>query len=86
MLQKITCHSSYHHLHHHHSQQPEKCVSCQLDCVIYKRAMKSKTKIEILQTWRMAFAFSKIAVTLTLAVGPDLTVGFSVAVGLRLND
>lgn len=38
-------------------------------------------------TWRMAFAFSKIAVTLTWVAGPGvLVVGFDVTVRLRLND
>lgn len=34
----------------------------------------------------MAFAFSKIAVTLTLAAGPGVVVDFSVTVRLRLKD
>jgi len=36
--------------------------------------------------WRIAFAFSNIAVTLTLATGPGVAVGFSDTVRLRLND
>lgn len=37
-------------------------------------------------TWRIAFAFSKIAVTDTFAGAPRATLGRSVTVGLRLND
>jgi hypothetical protein len=39
-----------------------------------------------LRTWRIAFAFSKIAVTFTLVVGPAVLVGFVDIVLLRLND
>ena len=40
----------------------------------------------MLGTWRIAFAFSKIALTLKLAVGPEAVVDLAVTVGLRLND
>jgi len=40
----------------------------------------------MMSTCRIAFAFSKIAVTLTFAVGPVVTFDFAVTVGLRLND
>jgi hypothetical protein len=50
-----------------------------------RRRMKGKR--EKLNTWRIAFAFSKIALTLLLAVGPEKrVVGFAVAVRLRVND
>jgi alpha-mannosidase len=47
---------------------------------------RMKRKREKLNTWRIAFAFSKIALTLLLAVGPEKRVGFAVAVRLRVND
>jgi len=39
-----------------------------------------------MSTCRIAFAFSKIAVTWTFAVGPVATFDFPVTVGLRLKD
>lgn len=37
-------------------------------------------------TWRMAFAFSRMAVTETLVAGAGVMVGLRVTVCLRLND
>lgn len=38
------------------------------------------------ETWRIAFAFSKIALTWTVAGAPDGAVDLAVMVGLRLKD
>lgn len=38
------------------------------------------------RTWRIALAFSKIALTCTIAGAPDGTAGLAVMVGLRLKD
>ena len=51
-----------------------------------KKIKEQKSERGQFQTWRIAFAFCKIAVTLTFVVEPEVTVGLAVTVGLRLKD